>query len=82
MNHESCVNVTLTDSAAVEMPESFHVALKKPADLNERISINTARDEMEVEIIDDDGEYDEIGVGLCNSLEPQSEGASLGVVAQ
>ena len=59
MNHESCVNVTITDSVALELPESFFVTLKRPAGLDERISINTARDETEVEIIDDDGEYDE-----------------------
>ena len=59
MNHESCVTVAITDSVALEMPESFFVTLKKPAGLDERIAINTARDETEVEIIDDDGEYDD-----------------------
>ena len=66
MNHESCVNVTITDSVALELPESFFVTLKKPADLDERISINTARDETEVEIFDDDSEYDKRIVGLYN----------------
>ena len=64
MKYESCVNVTITDSAALEMPESFFVTLRRPHQLDARVAINTSRAEMEVEIIDDDGE---IIVGLCNS---------------
>ena len=56
MNPDSCISVTLTDSVDLEMSESFFVTLQKPDDLDERISINTNKDEMEVEIIDDDSE--------------------------
>ena len=58
--HDSCVTVTLVDTLALEMPESFFVTLQKPDDLNERITINTARAEVEVYIRDDDGEHDKI----------------------
>ena len=58
MNLESCISVTLTDSVDVETSESFIVTLQRPDDLEEGISINTNKDEMEVVIIDDDSEYD------------------------
>ena len=56
--HDSCVGVTLVDTLALEMPESFFVTLQKPDDLDERITINPVRAEMEVYIRDDDGEYE------------------------
>ena len=58
MNPHSCISVTLTDSLDLEMSESFFVTLQKSDDLDERISINANKDEMEVVIIDDDSEYD------------------------
>ena len=54
MNPESCVTIAIRDSVDLEMPESFFVSLQKPSGLDDRISINTAKDYTEVEIIDDD----------------------------
>ena len=56
MNPNSCVAVTLIDTLALEMPESFFVTLQKPDELDERITINTALAVTEVYIRDDDGE--------------------------
>ena len=56
MNPNSCVNVTLIDTLALERSESFFVTLQRPDNLDERITINTARDETEVYIFDNDGE--------------------------
>ena len=53
MNPESCVTIAIRNSVDFEMPESFFVSLQKPSGLDDRISINTDKDEMEVEILDD-----------------------------
>ena len=57
MTQESCVTVAIRDSVDLEMPESFFVILQRPVDLDGRILINNSKDELEVEIIDDDSAY-------------------------
>ena len=54
MNPESCVTIAIRDSVDLEMPESFFISLQKPSGLDDRISINTDKDETEIEILDDD----------------------------
>ena len=54
MNPESCVTIAIRNSVDLEMPESFFVSLQKPSGLDDRISINSDKDETEVEILDDD----------------------------
>ena len=54
MYPESCVTIAIRNSVDLEMPESFFVSLQKPSGLDDRISINTDKDETEVEILDDD----------------------------
>ena len=54
MNSESCVTIAIRNSVDLEMPESFFVALQKPSGLDDHISINSDKDEIEVEILDDD----------------------------
>ena len=53
MTQECCITVAIRNSVDLEMPESFFVTLQRPVGLDERISINTSEDEMEVEIFDD-----------------------------
>ena len=80
MSPESCFNVTIIDSVALEMLESFFVMLQRPDDLDERISINTTRDEMEVGIFDGDSEYCRIDVH--RNTGQSCEEASLEVIVQ
>ena len=68
MKPDSCINVTLIDTLTLEMPESFFVTLQKPDDLDERITINTARAETEIYIFDNDGECDKITLQYCHNF--------------
>ena len=53
---KACATVTLVNSVDLEMPESFTVTLQLTnPDLDDRIVLDEAYNQGEVEIIDDDG---------------------------
>ena len=56
---EKCLPIPIADTLGLEHDETFFVTLQRTDDLDERIQLNAAV-VVEIEIIDDDGECDNL----------------------